>query len=332
MEKVIEEHIRAFGDKREKDITTDKGQYAESTIKNYISNIRNLHRIVRGKGTPFDDLDWGRDYDGVVGKIKDLPNPQTKRNYVNALIVSLQTLGYPSELIGQYEVLREMLNLEYMNAGFLTPKQKIILDAVKKQDVLDFLKAESQKKDEMEVDICRMGCFVCLGIHTHYPFRNEIGDMKMIRRLLYDKMPDAEKKANNWCVLEHGFKQMSFSMTKYKTQKQYGIREMDIVEPYTALIHRLFQLRGIKLADINHQPLLVDGANEPLTKNKLSKVLAEYTTNGLGHPISTTLMAKLFGTSAKDPSHPTPQELLKMKDEADIRGHSIKMRLLKYVG
>ena len=52
MEFVIENHIREFGK------TRARGQYSDATIKNYISSIRSLHRMVNGKEAMFDDLDW----------------------------------------------------------------------------------------------------------------------------------------------------------------------------------------------------------------------------------------------------------------------------------
>ena len=60
MEFVIEQHIRDYGNKRE------NGAYADSTIKNYISAIRSLHKMVEGKDALFDDLDWARDSDRVL--------------------------------------------------------------------------------------------------------------------------------------------------------------------------------------------------------------------------------------------------------------------------
>jgi hypothetical protein len=323
MEETIRNNILEFGSKRA------KGQYKPSTIKMYVSNVKNLHRLVK-EDEPFEDLEWARDVPNVSAKLQILVNPQTRRNYVNSLIVSLQTMTYPGDLIREYEVLRDLLNAQYQSSGYLTPNQAIIMKAISKQDILDFLKKEVTENLELLLENPkRLTCFTLLSIHTEYPFRNELGDMKTIRRAVFDKMSEEDVKANNWFVLENGWNKASFVMTKYKTDGIYGIKQFDVKDPYVRYIHKLFQMRGIGLTDINMKHLTMLG-DEPMTRNKLSKYLAEYTTKHLGHPISSTLMAKYFGCNPKDPLNPTPAELSRIKTECDIRGHSVVCKFTRY--
>ena len=329
MDFIIEQHIRDFGEKREKDTSNTRGQYAEATIKNYISGIRTLHKMVQGTGALFDDLDWARDHTKVFQVIKTKDNIQTKRNLVNSLIASLQTIGYPSEVIRPYEDLRDTYQAQYQAAGHLTPKQKIIMTAIKQKDILDFL-AEESLDPELTQDMTRFSSFVIMSIHTIYPFRNECGDMKMIRRVIYEKLGDEQKKANNWLVLDKGFDKMSFVMTNFKTMKVFGIREMEVEPKITKFIHKICQLRDIKLKDVHNVPVFITSRGDAFNKNKVSKHLGDYTTKGLGHPISTTIMAKMFGTSCVDPVNPTPEELVKLRAEADMRGQSMKMKFSVY--
>ena len=169
-------------------------------------------------------------------------------------------------------------------------------------------------------------------IHTRYPFRNELGEMKLIRRKIYDELSEEEQKESNWYVLEKGWTDATFVLTKYKTDKVYGIREIEVETKIARLIHKLFQLKGLKLANINHKPLLTWGNGSGITRNQLSTLLTAYTQEKLGHSISTTLLAKYFSTTAKDPSNPTEEELHRMKVEADVRGHSLKTKFTIYSG
>ena len=323
MEETIRDNILEFGSKRV------KGQYKPSTVKMYVSNIKNLHRLVR-EDEPFEDLEWARDVPDVQKKLERIGNAQTRRNYVISLIVSLQTMTYPPELIREYEVLRDLLNAQYQNSGYMTPNQTVIMKAVSKEDILAFLKKElTHHLTELLETPKRLTCFAILSIHTEYPFRNELGDMRVIRRATYDKLDLEDVKANNWYILEKGWEQASFAMTKYKTAGTYGIQTFKVKDPYLRYVHKLFQMRGIGLPEVNNKHLFMIG-DEPLTRNKVSKYLGEYTTKHLAHPISTTLMAKYFGCNPKDPLNPTPQELNRIKTECDIRGHSVMMKFSHY--
>jgi hypothetical protein len=210
------------------------------------------------------------------------------------------------------------------------------MKAVTKEDILAFLRKEvTENLEDLLKDQKRLTCFTLLSIHTEYPFRNELGDMKAIRRGIFDKLSEAVVKENNWFVLEQGWSKASFVMTKYKTAGCYGIQEFDVKDPYLRYIHKLFQMRGIGLKDINlkhftmaHTPGILD--DEPMSRNKLSKYLGEYTTKHLGHPISSTLMAKYFGCNPKDPLNPTPAELDRIKTECDMRGHSVMCKFTHY--
>lgn len=325
MEFIIEQHIRKFGDTRE------RGQYADATIRNYVSSIRSLHRMVNGPHALFDDLDWARDHTKVMEVVSTKENIQTRRNLVNGLIVSLQTIGYDQKVIKPYEDLRDQYNALYIKAGHLTPNQRKIMEAVSKQDIQEFLVKEGLDTT-LSQDLTRLSCFVILSIHTAYPFRNEMGTMRFVRRVIYEKMTDEQKKENNWVVLDKGFGKMTFALTQYKTQKIYGIKEIEVLDKYTKYLLLMCQVRGIKLSDVHNVPVFMTKDGTEFNRNKVSKHLADYTTKGVGHPISTTILAKMFGTTCKDPCNPTVEELGQMKDEADIRGHSLKTKLLVYGG
>jgi len=325
MDEIIKEHLEAFGAKRE------KGPYKPGTVKIYVRNITILHKLVN-EGKPFDDLDWTRDYDKVSDALGKVPNLQTRKNYLNSMIITQQVLGFGSDIIQQYIALREIYKAEYDKAGPLTTNQKVIMDAVSKDDILSHIGQSvlGLKGVELGGNHKDFQMLCVLDIHTRYPLRNELGEMKAIRRLVFDKLTDDEQNSTNWYILESGWAKCSFLMTKYKTDQVYGRRVISVDRKTARYIQRLYQLRGIKLKEINHKPLLTWENGMALSRNQLSTQLTGYTKKHFGHSISTTLLAKYFGTEIKNAGKPTLLEIKSLQKEAEIRGHSLKTKLGVY--
>jgi hypothetical protein len=332
MEAIVKQNILAFGAKRE------KGQYKPATVKLYMTNLVNFHRMIQ-PDLPFDSLEWSRDVQFVTNILQKEPNLQTKRNYLNALITALQTMEFDTDVIGKYMVYRAKWKNDYDQAGYLTPNQKRVMDKVKKDDILKFLNRESigVNGQRLQSNLKEYQMWLVLSIHTRYPFRNELGEMRLIRRKVFDALPEDQEeegkpyqKENNWYVLETGWTKASFVLTKYKTEGAYGIKTFPVEDKFCRFVHKLFQIKGKKLADINHEPLLSWGNGSGISRTQLSTILTAYTTEKLGASISTTLLAKYFSTSAADPANPTDEEVERMKEEADIRGHSLATKFSVY--
>ncbi len=325
MEAIVKQNILAFGAKRE------KGQYKPATVKLYMTNLVNFHRMIQ-PDLPFDSLEWSRDVQFVTNILMKEENLQTKRNYLNALITALQTMEFDPDIIGKYMVYRAQWKNDYEKAGYLTPNQKKVMDKVKKEDIVKFLNRESTgvNGQRLQSNLKEYQMWLVMSIHTRYPFRNELGEMKLIRRKIYDKLSHEETLENNWYVLETGWTKASFVLTKYKTAGAYGIKTFPVEDKFCRFVQKLFQIKGKKLAEINHEPLLSWGNGSGISRTQLSTILTAYTTEKLGASISSTLMAKYFSTSAKDPANPTEEEINRMKEEADIRGHSLATKFSVY--
>jgi hypothetical protein len=325
MEDIIRQKIIAFG------TTRKKGPYKDSTVRLYMTNLVNFHRMVQ-PDLPFDSMAWARDFDFVKNILSKVPNLQTKRNYLNSVVTALQTLEFEKDLIDKYITLRDLFASQYDSAGYLTPNQAKIMGRVKKEDIMKFLNREpvGLNGHHLQTNLKEFQMWLVMNIHTRYPFRNELGDMCLIRRKLFDKLTHEKQLENNWYVLEKGWTHASFVLTKYKTFHNFGIKTIEVEPKYCRLIHKLFQIKGKKLADINNTPLLTWANGSNITRNQLSTLLTGYTTEKLGASISTTLLAKYFGTSAVDPANPTEEEVIRMKDEADCRGHSLATKFTIY--
>ena len=336
MESIVKQNILAFGAKRA------KGQYKPATVKLYMTNLVNFHRMVQ-PDLPFDSLEWSRDVQFVTNILNKEENLQTKRNYLNALITALQTMEFDPDIIGKYMVYRAQWKNDYEKAGYLTPNQKRVMDKVKKEDIVKFLNRESTgvNGQMLQKNLKEYQMWMVMSIHTRYPFRNELGEMLLCRRKIFDALSHEETLENNWYVLETGWSKASFVLTKYKTMTAYGIKTFPVEDKFCRLVQKLFQIKGKKLSDIvpkwnkekkkmENLPLLSWSNGSVINRNQLSTILTAYTTEKLGASISSTLLAKYFGTSAKDPANPTEQEIDRMKEEADIRGHSLETKFSVY--
>ena len=207
MENIIRQSILDFGAPRK------KGQYKPTTVKLYMTNIVNFHKMVQ-PDLPFDNMEWAKDFNFVKNVLDTVPNLQTKRNYLNATVTALQTLKMDAELISQYITLRAFLAAQYDSAGYLTPNQKKIMETISKQDILDFLQTAMTGPEQISLREYQM--WLAMMIHTRYPFRNELGEMKLIRRKIYETLTEDHQKSSNWYVLEKGWNKASFILTKYK--------------------------------------------------------------------------------------------------------------------
>jgi len=337
--------------------------FTEGTMKTYMSNLRLAHEIVVVKWGIAEDgegfMDWAKDSQMVFKAFKsekkstDNPNgktPKTLLNYNASIVNALQVLDYPKEFVKPYQLYRETIEAGFPSGG-LTDTQKVVMSKVSKEDILGFLKSDLYNDAPYD----KMMKLILL-IHVHYPFRNELADMKWILRTDYVTLSKKQQEENNWITIgnfNYKTKQhkLAFVKTKYKTSKTYGTRQWNVIPEVADAIYDLNEVDKF-IPNFNenarYQNLILTGqymfktksflpsmshngqTDVPFSRNMLSRHLGAFTKIHLGESISTTLMAKYFGTKAKDPLHPTPEEMKAIIREADIRGHSIKTKLTHY--
>jgi hypothetical protein len=333
-----------------------RGPFKEGTIKTYMSNLRLAHAIAVHPGIYAEDgegfMDWAKDSQAVFKAFKDAKkSPKTLLNYNASIVNALQVLEYPKEVYEPYQLYRETMNSQFTTGG-LTDNQKKVMEQVKKEDILGFLNSDLYNDAPYD----KMMKLILL-IHVHYPFRNELADMKWILRTDYVTLSKKQQEENNWITIgnfNYKTKQhkLSFVKTKYKTSKTYGTRQWNVIPEVADAIYGLNEVDPEFIPNFSenarYQNLILTGQHMfktksflpttshnghddiPFSRNMLSRHLGEFTKIHLGQPISTTLMAKYFGTKAKDPLNPTPEEIKAIVREADIRGHSIRTKLTIY--
>ena len=325
MDKIIESNFNQFG--------SSKKQLKPSTIKGYMTNIRNLQSIVEGN-VPFISLDFLNNKDNVLKLLGD-KSASTKRNYVNSAIASLHTMGIHNDVLKDYENLRDILQSQYIdekvkNKG-KTTQQKDIFKDVSKEDIdkildVDYLSLVNNKVEYQNNMI--------MNIYRKHPFRNELADAILIKSQEYNRIDKVDDK-RNYVVIKDSGKNMSFILNTYKTSERLGKKEIDIADDKLILMIRTWlshpQLRNLKLNEVNYKPFLCfTKTNTKISRNDLSAFLRKFTKEKFGHSISSTIMCKYYSPIIKDKLNPTKDEMEALMKSCKERGHSVSMNLLHY--
>ena len=327
MEAIIKKSILDFGVERGK-------PYSESTIKIYLSNIRNLFLMCHGDGEVFDNLDWLSDFKNIEETVTHL-KPTTQRNYFNSVLVALHSQLPKNEmLIKYYEGKRDVLNFNagrQMAKSGRTDKQKDIMEKVSKSNIdalitsIDPVKIKSNHNDLM--------MYLVLQIHRLYPLRNEMAQMNILKRRQWNAMTKEAQMDNNWLLIDATGKTGIFILNRYKTSRIHGTKHIQIERTIMPIIRLFLRSRGIDIQDIKGDfmpPLLSYSNGNPLSRNSLSHKLSEFTKAQLGAPISTTLLAKYYSQKIEDIDNMTDEEIKAIQRESDIRGHTLQTHLTNY--
>tara|TARA_R100000963_G_C4643969_1_gene107760 strand:- start:2400 stop:3395 length:996 start_codon:yes stop_codon:yes gene_type:complete len=327
MEAIIKKSILDFGIERGK-------PYSPSTIKIYLSNIRNLFLMCHGDGEVFDNLNWLSDYKNIEETVQHL-KPTTQRNYFNSVLVALHSQLPKNEmLIKYYEGKRDVLNFNagrQMAKSGRTDKQRDIMDKVSKSNIdalitsIDPVKIKSNHNDLM--------MYLVLQIHRLYPLRNEMAQMNILKRRQWNAMTKEAQLENNWLLIDATGKTGIFILNRYKTSRIHGTKHIQIDRTIMPIIRLFLRSRDIDIQDIKGDfmpPLLSYSNGNQLSRNSLSHKLSEFTKAHLGSPISTTLLAKYYSHKIEDIDNMTDTEIKAIQRESDIRGHTLNTHLTNY--
>ncbi len=328
MEQIIKQSIIDFGEKRGK-------PYSNNTIKIYLSNIRNLFLMCHGDGKTFDNLDWLSDFKMVEECVKHL-KPTTQRNYFNSVLVALHSQVPKNEiLIKYYEGKRDVLNFNssrQMAKTGLTDNQKETMAKVSKSNIDALLLSLDPVKIKHNHNELMM--YLVLQCHRLYPLRNELADMKFIKRRQWQSLTKEAQLDTNWCMIDATGKTAIFILNKYKTSKIHGSKQISIDRTIMPIIRLWLRSRNIDVTDIkdNFMPPFLSYSNgNQLSRNSLSHKLTEFTKAHLGASVSTTLLAKYYSHKIEDYDNITKEDIDKIQSQADIRGHSINTHLTHYM-
>ena len=308
------------------DLITDfKPHVKEKTIKMYVNNIRKLFKMIHGDDE-FESLNFLNNIKKVGDTLEGL-HFTTRRNYFNAIIVSLQSAKEKEELLDKYIELRDELNKQYDDeqaTGVVSDKQKdnlINIEEIYKMlhDIAGEIRDKKIKKKEelLQKDHLLIMTYFLINLYVRYPFRNDVAGMEAITKRAYNKLSDPDKKDNNFLVIEKN--KMFFVLNEYKTSKKYKEKTIEIEDnEFKKLIRMYIRINGMGV-------LFKSSTGKALSRNGISQLLLKTFKKRLGKNISTTLLRKIYLSSKYSDMK---EEMIK---DSFVMGHSMDTALKVYV-
>jgi hypothetical protein len=307
-------------------IKEQKPNLKDSSINVYVKNLNKLQKTFNEK-----DFKFLENYEDVEKILEDL-SYLTVRNYYNAIIVLITALNGDDELTDQYAVMRDELNDKYFKENSETNKiskkqennfityDEVINMLNKMADDLRVLKIK-KKKDTTSKERSLLQIFVIFNIYLHIPLRNDVVDLKKSTKRDFNKLTLDDKKENNYIVFENN--NMFFSIGKYKTEKTYNTKIIEIPKEVQKIIRFWKRLSLYNESEY----LFLSSTGKKLTRNELSQLMIRYSKLYLNDKaqISTTMMAKITM------SHHLGEFKKKQEEMSHARGTSINTMNAVYI-
>ena len=320
----------------------DGTPYSEKSVDTFINNIVKIAPSFLGKAEIMVNLKWLEDSQKVI---KWLNTTNTRQGYpysiqsklsiYQSIIVGMNTMGYTEEHLSPYWIERDTLrgqkdvaiaNKESFDTT-TAKNQKAVLDGVSKQDIFELigmLHHDSFNENQL-VDRKKLMIATILQIHTEFPFRNDLADMKVITEDNYKKLVETgEDKLFNWLIL--GKKdEYKFVLNKFKTQRKYGMIVGEVENDATIAMLSLWLAMGRQ-----GEYLFSKDEEQPLTRNNISVLLSVETKKYFKMPISTTILAKVFNAVDGSYTEITPEKIATIKKQSYLRGHNPLTHITHY--
>lgn len=298
-------------------LKTLKPNTKEVTLKTYIQNLSKLKRSIDGEPIK-DNLNFLYKEDDVNKFLNEYAD-NTRKNYLNAIIVALQAVDGKKDVIEKFIKERDDVSKKYREGktiGEMNEKEKKNIISLEEWDKIieklnQQIKANKLKKaKDLDLgDYTLLLRHLILTLYRKYPLRNDFHNMKVVTRREAKK--ELPKEFNYLIIYNKG---MKFVLSDYKTAKTYDDIELN-VDKETQKIIRAFLKKSP-----NPTYLLADFAGKPFSSNRLTKFIQRAFTDLLGKKVGSSMLRKsyLSGKYGKI--------LKEMKKDANMMGHSLKVQ------
>lgn len=321
----------------------DGTPYSEKSVDTFVNNIVKISSSFLGKAEIMVNLKWLEDAKKII-KWLDTTNTrqgypysiQSKLSIYQSIIVCMNTMGYNEEYLSPYWTERDMLrgkkdvavaNKESFDTQ-TAKNQKAVLDGVSKEDIFDLIDKLRLEAFNDEFDLInrkKLMIATILAIHTEFPFRNDLADMKVISEDNYEDLVETgDDKLFNWLVIVRK-DDYKFVLNKFKTQRKYGMIVGEVENDVTISTLNLWLNEGQK-----GEYLFSKDEDQPLTRNNISVLLSTETKKYFKLPISTTILAKVFNEAEGSYTEMTAEKVFKIKKQSYLRGHSPMTHITHY--
>tara|TARA_R110001632_G_scaffold28651_1_gene76295 strand:+ start:710 stop:1627 length:918 start_codon:yes stop_codon:yes gene_type:complete len=213
----------------------------DTTINNYLLNLKKIFQGTGGKGVP-SDLNFLKDITKLNEYFKNIKTDTTRKNSINVAIVFLMILSKIEpknkkilKIIEDLDLQRTELNKNYTE-NLKTNK-----------------KSEKQEKNWLsveEIDNIANGyknkdyqAYAIIKFHLGVPLRNDLPSIKIMTKSKYNKLSEAEKKLTN-AMVKTGITDYALMMNNYKTSGAYMERQIDIPPSLNPIIRKLIKMNG----------------------------------------------------------------------------------------
>ena len=321
----------------------DGTPYSEKSVDTFINNIVKISTHFLGKAELMVNLKWLEDAKQVIHWLNTTHTRQgynysiqSKLSIYQSIIVGMNTMGYEEEHLSPYWSERDKLRDEkdiavaqHHSFNTTTAKnQKAVLDGVSKQDIFDLinkLKDESFDDENELINRKKLMIATILQIHTEFPFRNDLADMKVTLEDEYKKLVETGgDKLFNWLII--GKKDdYKFVLNRFKTQRKYGMIVGNVENENTINLLTMWLAKGRQ-----GEYLFSKDEESPLSRNNISVLLSTETKKYIKHTISTTILAKVFNEALGSYTEMTPEKIAKIKKQSYLRGHNLQTRITHY--
>jgi len=294
-------------------IKSYKPNLKPSSLKIYMTSLRKLN-----DGNDIKNIDFLKDYENIILKLESKKN-NTKKNYLNAIIIILKALNENTALIKRYEELRDLYQKEYndvMASNSKTPSQQKNWISWSQynsmiSEVYDTVKLFEKQSSWTVEQMLNYQIYLILNLYRVFPLRNDFHDMKIISQREYNKNKESK---DNFIIETKG--KYKLILNDFKTSAKYKQIKLDIEDK---------KLQSIITRFLKHNKsgyLLVNPHNpeEPINSNTLTKLLISTSLKYTGKRVSTTLIRHIWLTEKIGSQIQEQQEI------ANVMGHSVEMQ------
>lgn len=262
------------------------------------------------------NFDWITDVEYVLSKLEKYKDT-TRKNVLNAVIVVSDKDKEPFQ---KYTEERDKYNEKYNELN----KARKKTESQEKNWVewLDYLELVMKVRAEVSDlkgndwswrEKQRFQDYLLLLLYSHYPLRNDFGDVLVVGKKAFNNTTQEQRKEQNYLVTEKNGLKMTLVLNEYKTSKKYGEKRIEMNDEVSKVLRK-----WLKYNTTGH--LLIDKHNHALGSNGITKTLTrigqKYLQKSLG---SSLLRHSYLSHKYKDINNE------KQKD-ADMMGHSVEMQ------
>jgi hypothetical protein len=253
-------------------IKDKRPKLSEISVNSYVGAIKSLNKKMGG--TEINNLDFLKDFKEVM-KHLETHKLTTIKNKLTAIIVALDAESsdknkkiidnYQDELKRQTETynsfIKKQVKTQSQKDNWIEYKQLVGVA----NDLLKYVKSFKNKKKLNNSEFETLMNAVLLHTHLEYPLRNDLSEVKIIKKPEYDKLEDKTKE--NWLVIQEKPIKMTFYFNHFKNQKSLGSLTMPLPK-------KLVNLYKIYFKYNKSDNLLVSkkDRNSPINPNKQTKI------------------------------------------------------------